>query len=47
MVGPGVKKSADDSTTWADHTDTRPTMLSLVGLDDTYVHDGARLRGCA
>ena len=41
IVGPGVKNSADDSTTWADHSDTRPTMLSLVGLDDTYVHDGA------
>jgi hypothetical protein len=41
IVGPGVKNSPDDSTTWADHSDTRPTMLSLVGLDDTYVHDGA------
>ena len=41
IVGPGVKNSADDSTTWADHSDTRPTMLNLVGLNDTYVHDGA------
>jgi hypothetical protein len=45
IVGPGVKNSADDSTTWADHSDTRPTMLSLVGLDDTYVHDGAVFAG--
>jgi hypothetical protein len=39
MVGPGVRHSGEDDT-WADHTDTRPTMLSLLGLDDTYVHDG-------
>src|SRR3954451_20019807 len=41
IVGPGVNHSADDSPTWSDHADTRPTMLNLVGLDDTYVHDGA------
>jgi hypothetical protein len=45
MVGPGVNHSADDSTTWADHSDTRPTMLSLLGLDDQYVHDGSVLAG--
>ncbi len=45
LVGPGVNNEAIDSTTWADHSDTRPTMLSLVGLDDTYVHDGAVLAG--
>jgi hypothetical protein len=45
LVGPGVNNGAVDSTTWADHSDTRPTMLSLVGLDDTYVHDGAVLAG--
>jgi hypothetical protein len=39
MVGPGVRHLGDDHT-WADHTDTRPTMLSLVGLQDRYVHDG-------
>jgi hypothetical protein len=39
MVGPGVRNNGADNT-WADHTDTRPTMLSLLGLDDTYVHDG-------
>src|SRR5262249_59752446 len=26
--------------TWADHTDTRPTMLALLGLEDMYDHDG-------
>jgi hypothetical protein len=39
MVGPGVRNLGDDST-WADHTDTRATMLSLLGLGDSYVHDG-------
>jgi hypothetical protein len=39
MVGPGVRQTGEDDT-WADHTDTRPTMLSLLGLADTYVHDG-------
>ncbi len=39
MVGPGVRHNGDD-TTWADHTDLRPTMLNLVGLSDTYVLDG-------
>jgi hypothetical protein len=39
MVGPGVRHNGDDDT-WADHTDVRPTMLGLVGLKDTYVHDG-------
>jgi hypothetical protein len=39
LVGPGVRNNGDD-TTWADHTDVRPTMLDLVGLGDSYVHDG-------
>jgi hypothetical protein len=39
IVGPGVRHNGDDAT-WADHTDIRPTMLDLVGLSDTYVHDG-------
>ncbi len=26
--------------TWADHTDTRPTLLALVGLKDDYTGDG-------
>jgi len=29
-----------DSSIWSDHTDVRPTILSLVGLQDDYVHDG-------
>jgi hypothetical protein len=39
IVGPGVKHRADDAT-WMDHVDVRPTMLSLLGLQDTYIHDG-------
>jgi len=39
MVGPGVRQLGDD-TTWVDHTDLRPTMLTLLGLEDSYVHDG-------
>ncbi len=40
MVGPGVRNLSQDSTTWADHTDVRPTILSLLGLRDDYLHDG-------
>lgn len=40
MVGPGVDQQGIDSTTWSDHTDIRPTILTLVGLQDDYVHDG-------
>jgi hypothetical protein len=45
MVGPGVDQSATDDTTWTDHTDLRPTILSLVGLKDDYSHDGRLLDG--
>jgi len=45
MVGPGVDQSATDDTTWTDHTDLRPTILSLVGLQDDYSHDGRLLDG--
>jgi hypothetical protein len=44
MVGPGVAENGVDATTWSDHTDLRPTMLSLVGLKDDYTHDGRLLR---
>jgi hypothetical protein len=39
-VGPGIEQRGVDSTTWADHTDIRPTVLYLAGLDDRYVYDG-------
>jgi hypothetical protein len=40
MVGPGVNQTGIDDTTWSDHTDIRPTILTLVGLQDDYSHDG-------
>src|SRR3989449_2769859 len=39
-VGPGVDVTGVDSTTWSDHTDVRPTILTLLGLKDDYIHDG-------
>ena len=35
-----MRQIGQDARTWTDHTDVRPTILSLVGLKDTYVHDG-------
>ena len=40
FVGPGVQKRGIDSNTFADETDYRPTMLSLLGLQDDYQHEG-------
>jgi hypothetical protein len=40
FVGPGVRRRGRDAETWSDHTDVRPTMLTLLGLQDGYVHDG-------
>jgi hypothetical protein len=45
MVGPGVRGQSNDDTVWADHADTRPTMLSVLGLKDNYAHDGRVLTG--
>jgi len=39
-VGPGVKNAGDINDVWTDHTDVRPTMLTLLGLQDDYGHDG-------
>jgi len=40
MVGPGVARNGVDQTTWTDHTDIVPTMMSLVGLKTDYATDG-------
>jgi hypothetical protein len=40
MVGPGVQHLGADNNVWSDHTDTRPTMMELLGLKDDYSHDG-------
>jgi hypothetical protein len=43
IVGPGVKHLGRTSRTWSDHTDIQPTVLSLLGLKDSYTPDGAVL----
>jgi hypothetical protein len=43
MVGPGVRNFGVDNSIWSDHTDIRPTILTLVGLKDDYSHDGRAL----
>jgi arylsulfatase A-like enzyme len=43
MVGPGIDDEGVDKTTFSDHTDVRPTMLTLLGLKDDYSHDGRAL----
>jgi hypothetical protein len=40
MVGPGVQRLGRDDAVFSDHTDVRPTVLALLGLKDSYVHDG-------
>lgn len=40
LVGPGVKNNGVDGTVWSDHTDIRPTMLLLTGLQDDYQSQG-------
>jgi hypothetical protein len=39
FVGPGVDRKGTSSV-WTDHTDVRPTMLSLLGLHDSCAPDG-------
>jgi hypothetical protein len=40
MAGPGVQRLGRNDAVFSDHTDVRPTMLALLGLKDSYVHDG-------
>ena len=40
MVGPGVQRLGRNDAVFSDHTDVRPTMLALLGLKDSYIHDG-------
>ncbi len=39
-VGSGIRKLGENSTIWTDHTDARPTLMTLLGLDDDYDWDG-------
>jgi hypothetical protein len=43
LVGPGVATEGVQDDVWSDHTDIRPTMLLLTGLNDDYSHDGRAL----
>jgi hypothetical protein len=40
IVGPGVQAAGAFGDIFSDHTDIRPTILSLAGLADDYGHDG-------
>jgi hypothetical protein len=40
LAGPGVKNSGISNAVWSDHTDIRPTLLTLVGLKDDYDSQG-------
>jgi hypothetical protein len=45
LVGPGVQRGdggGEDGAgiEFSDHTDIRPTIMALLGLQDDYVHDG-------
>jgi hypothetical protein len=39
-VGPGIKNLGTDHSVWTDHTDHRPTVLTMLGLKDDYNTDG-------
>jgi len=43
MAGPGIDQTGVVNTVWSDHTDIRPTMLTLLGLQDDYAHEGRAL----
>jgi hypothetical protein len=40
FVGPGVRNEGVTHRIWTDHTDVRPTILALLGLQDDYELDG-------
>ena len=40
LVGPGVRRIGLTNELFSDHTDVRPTLLTLAGLKDDYSHDG-------
>ena len=42
-VGPGVAHLGETGAVWTDHTDVRPTLLTLLGLRDDYAGDGAAI----
>ena len=40
LAGPGIRAQGQTGAIFSDHTDIRPTMMSLAGLSDDYAHDG-------
>jgi hypothetical protein len=40
LVGPGVREQGRTGQIFSDHTDIRPTIMTLARLKDDYVHDG-------
>jgi hypothetical protein len=40
MVGPGVRDQGRTGVIFSDHTDIRPTIMTLARLTDDYIHDG-------
>jgi hypothetical protein len=40
FAGPGVRHLGRTDSIWSDHPDVRPTFLTLLGLRDTYPHQG-------
>ena len=43
LVGPGVRERGRTGEIFSDHTDIRPTIMSLARLKDDYAHDGCVL----
>jgi hypothetical protein len=43
MAGPTVAKNGATGSVWTDHTDIRPTMLSMLGLGSDYEQDGGAI----
>jgi hypothetical protein len=43
LVGPGIRTEGRTGEFFSDHTDIRPTLLTLAGLKDDYTHDGRAL----
>ena len=43
LAGPGINVKGVENDIWSDHTDTRPTMLALLGLRDDYPNQGRAL----
>ena len=39
-VGPGIRHLGQTGKVWTDHTDVRPTMMAVLGLQDDYQQDG-------